>query len=210
MKNNQMSDSKIVALLLTMVGGFLELYSYTFMNNVFATAITGNIVLLAYFLKNREFYKAGKYAVPILFFMIGIYISEIIRRKYKNLKIFHWRNIILIIELSILTLISLLNNIEYIGIPLISFTSGLQIQAFRKFSEYSYFSTMVTGNTRQLVEAFVHKDMKKVKGFLFIIISFVTGVILSDVFIEFLDKSAIYFPIAIILIVFILINKKKG
>lgn len=208
-KRIQSSDSVRVAILLTIVGGFLEIYSYVYMNNVFATAITGNIVLLAYNLKNLRYAVAFKYSIPILSFMLGVFISELIKGKLKSMKITHWRNIILVVELIILISLSLITNIGYIGISLISFTSAIQVQTFKKIESYSYYSTMLTGNTRQLVEAIVHKEKNKIKDFIIIIVSFIIGVILADITIELFDRNSIYLPIFLILIVMFLVNRKE-
>ena len=45
-KNNQMSESFLLASLLAIVGGFLDAYSYVCRDHVFANAQTGNIVKL--------------------------------------------------------------------------------------------------------------------------------------------------------------------
>ncbi len=48
LKQKQMSDSLTVGVLLAVVGGFLDAYTYLLRGHVFANAQTGNIVLLGF------------------------------------------------------------------------------------------------------------------------------------------------------------------
>ena len=69
-----------VAFLLTFIGGMLEIYSYKLKDGIFATAITGNIVRMVYYL-NRvsgdNIRNIIKYGLPILFFILGVSTTEI-------------------------------------------------------------------------------------------------------------------------------------
>ncbi|WP_314744175.1 YoaK family protein, partial [Treponema lecithinolyticum] len=68
-----------VALLLAMLGGFLDAYTYILKNGVFANAQTGNLVLLSIAVFNGKHALIPKYALPILFFSAGILLSEFIK-----------------------------------------------------------------------------------------------------------------------------------
>ena len=50
----QMSDSYLIAMLLAIVGGFLDAYTYVARGGVFANAQTGNIVLFGLHLAEKE------------------------------------------------------------------------------------------------------------------------------------------------------------
>ena len=55
METKQVSESIEVSMLLTFIGGFLEIYSFLLKGHVFATTITGNIVLMLFNLYSKNF-----------------------------------------------------------------------------------------------------------------------------------------------------------
>ena len=77
----QMSDTIRVGLLLAIVGGFLDAYTYLCRGQVFANAQTGNMVLFGIKMMEGHIIQALYYALPILAFFIGIVIAEMRRKK---------------------------------------------------------------------------------------------------------------------------------
>ena len=69
-------DTIVIGICLSLVGGFLDAYSYLLKGKVFANAQTGNVVLLFISAANREFYKFLKYIIPIMTFAFGIFLSS--------------------------------------------------------------------------------------------------------------------------------------
>lgn len=67
-----------VGLFLSLIGGFLDAYTFVARGGVFANAQTGNIILFALNLCQGNFFSALKYVVPIAFFVVGVIISEFI------------------------------------------------------------------------------------------------------------------------------------
>ena len=106
--HEQMSESTIVAVLLALGGGFRDAYSYNIRGNVFANAQTGNLVLLSQSLANLNFYAAFKYLLPIIAFMIGIFVTDIIKNKHRGNIYIHWRQMIILAEIIMLFLVGLM------------------------------------------------------------------------------------------------------
>ena len=182
-------ETLIIAALLSFVGGFLEIYSYILKDGVFATTITGDIVLIAYKLSNFNF-EVIKYFVPIFSFFIGIFIAHKIKKK---------KNIVLL-EILFILLICLFKNNTYnlITIAFISMISAMQIQTFQRVEERQYMSTMMTGNTKKLFVSILDKDYINLKIYLTLILSFVTGVIVGGIAISYIKELSILillFPI---------------
>lgn len=75
-----MHDKRRIAFLLTFVGGFLEIYSYLYMD-AFATTITGNIVLLTYHLRKFSWDIVIKYFLPIMSFILGVITVELLKKE---------------------------------------------------------------------------------------------------------------------------------
>ena len=74
--HRQMSESFITAAFLSVSGGLQDAYTYIFRGKVFANAQTGNIVLLGQNLVDRNWRMCVHYAVPLLFFALGIAAAE--------------------------------------------------------------------------------------------------------------------------------------
>ena len=72
-------ESLCVALILALLGGFLDAYTFILKNGVFANAQTGNLILLSVSLFNGEYGRVPQYLLPIVFFSLGILLSEYIK-----------------------------------------------------------------------------------------------------------------------------------
>lgn len=150
-KNIQMSEKFLVGAILTCVGGFLDAYTYICRGGVFANAQTGNIVLFGLNIAKGNINSSLRYLIPIIAFVMGILIAEIIRKKYKNNKKIHWRQIIIAFEIVVLAGIAFLpqgGGYDMLANVLVSFVCSLQVQSFRKFNGNVMATTMCTGNLR--------------------------------------------------------------
>jgi uncharacterized membrane protein YoaK (UPF0700 family) len=157
-QKKQMSESFVLGAVLSFAGGFLDAYTYISRGGVFATAQTGNIVLLAVHAARGETRRALYYIFPIAAFAAGIHIAELIKDRLKdNIRgIFHWRQIVLCIEIMALFIIAFLKGEPYqmAANIAVSFVSSMQVQSFRKVRDHSYVTTMCTGNLRSATEHF--------------------------------------------------------
>ena len=93
------SESIRIGVVLAISGGFMDAYSYTGRGGVFANAETGNIVLLAISIGNKNLQGIFHYLVPIMSFAVGVMISQHvkIRRKNRPTKL-HWRQVTIFFE----------------------------------------------------------------------------------------------------------------
>lgn len=150
----QMSETHLLGLLLALVGGFLDAYTYICRGHVFANAQTGNLVLLGVYLTNRDWSKAFHYFMPVLAFVLGILICEMIQTRLKWKQTFHWRQAVVFIEFIILGISGFLplgSSNAAVNI-MISFVCALQVEAFRKMNGNTFATTMCTGNLRSATE----------------------------------------------------------
>ena len=154
----QMSDSFFMGILLAIVGGYLDAYTYIARGQVFANAQTGNIVLLGMNIAYGNVIKALSYLPPIFAFMAGIFIAEKIK-KHSRKTFLHWRQSVLLVELAVIILVTLMPSGKQNGINydmtanvLISFVCSLQVQSFRRISGVVCATTMCTGNLRSATE----------------------------------------------------------
>lgn len=204
----QSSQTLKVAIILSFIGGFLEIYSFLTKGKVFATVITGNIVLLCYHLSNIRLEEVIRYTIPTISFLIGIYFVHIVRNKV-SVSNLHWREFIIFFEILIVIFLYLLGDAKFnlLCISLISFTSAIQISSFKKIDGYVYMSTMLTGNSTKLVEALINKEYNLAKIFFCIIFSFIIGVVVGGYLVNYFYSGAILFLLVPLFMVLYLIHK---
>lgn len=189
MKHYQTSESLPVGLLLALAGGILDAYTYLNRGQVFATAETGNLVLLGINLSQGRLDRVVYYLLPILSFAAGVLVTELLRRRLgPNAGHLHWRQPILLTECAVLVLVSLLplGPLDSLANMLISFTSAIQIESFRQFMGCGCATTMCTGNLRSGTEhLFRHftspgsQSASKAALYYGLILSFVCGAVVS-------------------------------
>ena len=98
----QMSESMLTAVFIILSGGLQDSYTYLCRGKVFANAQTGNIVLLSAYLFDGEWSHCARYFVPVLAFMLGIFVAECVHRHYKYMERVHWRQLIILSEIVLL------------------------------------------------------------------------------------------------------------
>lgn len=189
MRFEQKSESIPVGFLLALAGGMLDSYSYLNRGQVFATAETGNIVLLGLQLAQQNWIGGLDYLLPILSFAAGVLVTEVLRRRMgPNAGRLHWRQPILLTECLVLVLVSLIpaGGLDPVANMLISFTSAIQIESFRTFRGCGCATTMCTGNlrsgTEHLFRHLTNSDSQsgpKAALYYGLILCFVAGAILS-------------------------------
>ena len=153
-KNRQMSESFLLCGILALSGGFQDAYTYYTRDKVFSNAQTGNVVLMSQHIMSGEWTRGLYYLVPLLAFMGGIIVAEQIQAKYKESNRFHWRQLVVMLEIITLSVVGIIPyKYNMIATMMVSFSCSMQVQTFRKVNGYGYASTMCIGNLRSGTEA---------------------------------------------------------
>ena len=148
-----MSESFLIAGILSISGGLQDAILYV-RGKVFANAQTGNIVLLAQNLVDRNWSVALRYFSPLLFFALGVAAAECIHMRYQKAQRIHWRQLVLAIEILLLFAVGFFpNEMDLLANAMVSFACAMQVQAFRKVNGYAFASTMCIGNLRSGMES---------------------------------------------------------
>ena len=198
------SESLRLGIFLAAVGGFLDAYTFICRGGVFANAETGNMVLLALGLTNKNYKSSLMASVQILFYVLGVLVTEAIRehsiKKYnESVKA---EKLILVIEAVILFIIGFIpNTIPNIFITsTIAFISSIQISSFRRLVDSPYSTTMCTGNLRTASQSAYLAITKKNKEaqtrairYFIIIIFFLVGASLGGVLTVNFGVKSIWF-----------------
>ena len=207
----QMSESFFLAAILAIVGGFLDAYSYLMRGHVFANAQTGNIVLLAQNLVDRNWFVALRYFSPLLFFALGVAAAECIHMRYQKAQRIHWRQLVLAIEILLLFAVGFFpNEMDLLANAMVSFACAMQVQAFRKVNGYAFASTMCIGNLRSGMESLCaygktkdKKILRKSGNYFGIIFLFAVGAALGGHMMGYIGARTIWISCIILLISFL-------
>ena len=217
----QPSDTFRLGMLLSMTGGFVDAYTFVTRGKVLANAQTGNIVFFGLNLIEKEWWDALFYFIPILSFIIGVLIAEFIRTKFRNSRI-HWRQIIILIEIFILSVCAFIpmgNMNVFVNIS-ISFICSLQVQAFRKTNGNLSATTMCTGNLRSASDFLYYyltskNQAEKNKAgrnsliYFGLICFFIIGAVLGSFFSELISEKAVLVACLILIAIIIIMFKDK-
>lgn len=202
----QMSESYILGALLAVVGGYLDAYSYISRGRVFATAQTGNIVLMGLNISQKNWSNTFHYMIPIMAFVLGVVISELIKSKFKQNPVIHWRQIVVAVEAVVLIAVAFIpnGNMDTTANAAISFVCALQFEGFRKYT-----TTMCTGNLRSGTEQLIlYKQTNNVQDLTNslqsygIILFFIIGVVLGTFFTNIFMEKSVLFSCIILAVVF--------
>ena len=147
-KKVQISESIELGILLALSGGFMDAYSYIGRGEVFANAQTGNMLLLGVHLSEGNIPAAIRYLCPVLAFTFGIALADIVRNSGIGSHL-HWRQISVVAEAIILTIVSFLpQSHNLLANSLTSLACGIQVESFRKIHGNGIATTMCIGNLR--------------------------------------------------------------
>lgn len=215
--NKQMSESLKIGVILAITGGFLDAYTFLSRGKVFANAQTGNIVLLGTNLFQGEYKKALTYLIPVSSFIVGVFISEFIKLKFKNNEKIHWRQIIVFIEIFLLILVAFMpENLNNLANIIVSFICAMQVESFRKINGISCATTMCTGNLRSGTELLFkyiktkEPDLKeKCINYYGIDLLFILGAGLGALFTNTFKEKAVLFCCVTLFIGFIVMFIKE-
>jgi uncharacterized membrane protein YoaK (UPF0700 family) len=195
-------NNPAVALLLALCGGFLDAFTYFGHGHVFATAMTGNVVLLGVSAATGKWTQSFDYLRPILAFLLGVAVAQVVHLPRFRKWIPHAPVAVLTLEILFLLIAGsfpkeFAGNLLVLGI---SFVGALQSSTFGKVGNWSYNSTMTTGNLRifgqaMFQTAFGARDpdsMEKARTFAGISSAFLFGAILGGLSTAALDNRALW------------------
>lgn len=219
-KNLPVHEQLMFCLLLTVMGGFFDAYTFVNCGGIFANAQTGNLIFVGIDLIEGNFGEVLHYSIPIFSFVVGVLVSKFIEYRYKELSIFKHIFMLLLIQMTALIIISIKH--QFFGIDVrpivISFICAIQYDGFRKVNNLVFASVFCTGNLRSMSEhlyklVVLKKQESKTPLIIYstVISVFLFGVILGAAMSKYYLHKAIIVPIGIISVnlVFIIVIYNK-
>jgi uncharacterized membrane protein YoaK (UPF0700 family) len=140
------------AMLLATTGGLLDAVVYLNHGQVFANAMTSNVIFLGIAFLGRDWGQVAPHLVPLIAFFAGVITSKHLRARLGI------RSALIGLGLEIITLF-LLGWLPG-GFPEMAFTgtityvAAIQVASFRRVDRFAYNSTFITGNLRDVAEGF--------------------------------------------------------
>lgn len=202
-------ETTVTSFCLAFIGGYLDAFTYITKGGVFSNAQTGNIVLFGIGLANMDIMYALRCATPIVAFIAGVLISELLKRKTYRLS---WQKIILFMEALILIAIGFFGGgVSYfVTNAIISFVCSLQVNSFRTTKGLAYATTMCTGNLRSATENLAHfiehrniEALKQSIHYFSIIFVFILGASAGALLSPIIDNAAVFICSGILFLILI-------
>ena len=200
------SSSLRVALLLTAGNGLLDVYTLV-LHGVFATAQTGNVVLLFGSIVRPITSDPLDHLWPILAFMVGVLSANLMRSPPLS----GWLRFPVRFALGLQVVLLLVVALLPPGAPalastlLISAGAGLQLGLFRLARSNAYITIATTGNLLRLTESAVaavrtrrSEDAALVRFYLAIVAAFIVGAMAGAMLVYLCGRFAIWFVIGLV------------
>jgi uncharacterized membrane protein YoaK (UPF0700 family) len=147
-----LSSTLTSAGLLAGAGGLLDAVVYLNHGHVFANAMTGNVIFLGIEAIDHDYSGILPHIAPILAFLLGVVAARLLQfvplRSSAVLS--------LSIEIAALFAVGFFPR-DYPQLAftiIIAFVSAFQVTTFRRVGRFTYNSTFVTGNLRDMAEGF--------------------------------------------------------
>jgi len=190
-----------VAVLLTLMGGFFDAYTYLSRGGVFANAQTGNIIKLAMAMANKQYDTTIRFMIPICFFIAGVYTSGYFLHRFHDHNIPFTRRAVLCVDMVLVIIIGTLPQSETFNIVanvLVSFICAMQMETFKTFLGIPMATVIATGNLRNAIgnlhRGIMHNNEEEIQVslyYFFQVILFVAGVYIGTLMTNFFGVRAI-------------------
>jgi uncharacterized membrane protein YoaK (UPF0700 family) len=211
-------ESVVLGVLMAVVGGFLDAYTFVSRDGVFANAQTGNFVLLGVEMAQGKFERAFLHIPPILAFILGAAVAETFKL-WQGKRLFQAPGrAVLLLEMVLLLIVGFLPvEIPNMFITIvIAFVASIQFSTFRKLSKWNFNTTTVTGNLLTTTKAaysaiFIHdqEGAYQAKRFIIVLFSFLLGALVGTISTSNFEAKAIWIAAGILAIVIVLFTTSR-
>lgn len=136
--------------LLAMAGGLLDAVIYTLHGQVFASAMTGNLVLMGLALMTHESHEIVRHAIPLCAFGGGVLAAKALLRFHRPLSL----PLTLLLQITVLGVGGAFPHRipSNVLVTFIAFTGAMQITVIRRADNIGFNTTFMTGNLRSVFE----------------------------------------------------------
>lgn len=209
-------------MLLTAAAGVLDAYTFLGRGAVFATAQTGNVVLLGIAAAQAQWDTALRHVPPIVAFVLGVWTAESLRLPPVAARLRHPPRAALLLEILVLVVVGLLpaGTPDDLVAVLIAFVASVQITSFGLIGTWTFNTTVTTTNLRNAAQAVygavVHRDPQaaaRARSLWPAIGSFAAGALLGGLLTVRLGDQAVWAATALLLAglaLFLVDDRRRG
>jgi uncharacterized membrane protein YoaK (UPF0700 family) len=193
---------------LTLAGGFLDAFTYVGHGQVFANAMTGNVIFLGVFAAAGEWDRALRHVAPLAAFFTGVFLAHVLRLPAMRRRLRSQALACLGLEILFLIAGSLLPTSfpDLVLVPGIALVAAMQNSSFDRLESWSYNSVMTTNNLRRCAEGLFTAALRggdpaalrQARLFGIICLSFLAGAIAGAFSTARLHNTALWVPIALL------------
>ena len=176
-----------IGALLCAAGGFLDAYTFVTRGGVFCNAQTSNLIFLTLGLASGDATAAMRYLVPVLLFIVGVFLSELCLHLAKKKRgEFRGHGYVLAGEIAVLIAVGFLpaSVPDMLVNALVSLAAAVQFDNFRTMEDKPFATAFCTGNMRSATEHAAHSVAERDAGALrvtakyaLLILAFLCGVL---------------------------------
>lgn len=148
----QLSDSVLFLFLMTVVGGFLDVYTFVTRGGVFANTQTTNLAKLGIELSLLNWSGVLDCLYPVLGCIAGAMAAEHVKKFKTAQKPAGWHLVILTVQGIVLLIVGFVpDTVPHVLVNVsLSFITSFQLSAFRTLEGKPCNTTICTGNTRSV------------------------------------------------------------
>jgi uncharacterized membrane protein YoaK (UPF0700 family) len=215
---DRFSKSLQLGILLAIVGGILESYTFVGRGKVFANAQTCNVVLMGIAASKGDWRQTLLSFMPVLANIIGVITVETIKGHLKVFFTSNWLRLVLVLEAIVLFIVGFIPSTlpNQIATVIIAFVASLQINSFKKLVDSPYCTAITTANMRTITEnaylAIIEKDSTetvKTIRYMTIMFSFIVGGFIGGLLTLDIGIKAIWSAAFILICSLILLNTER-
>src|SRR5699024_11016556 len=146
----------------TFLIGYIDAYTFVEKSEVFASAQTGNVVILISRLTEGQWIDAILNLSTFLGFALGAFVGQAMLDIFKNYGMRRYF-IFLIIQIGYLLIIALFQQLfnSNILVFMLGFLAGYELTLFRQFGKTTVNNGIMTGNVKNLMNHFYKMIFKK-------------------------------------------------
>ncbi|MGW4566570.1 YoaK family protein [Streptomyces sp. NPDC004561] len=198
-----------LGVLLALVGGALDAYTFVSRGGVFANAQTGNVVLLGIEAARGNWAQTLRHVPAVLAFVLGVVLARWLSRPRMARVVRRPIRAVLILEIVVLAGVGLMpaGSADVAATILVAFTASMQVTTFRQLVDTPYSTTMTTGNLRTATEsaylALADRDREQSRRagrFGVIVAAFLVGAVAGGVLSDAVGIRAVWGPALVLVL----------
>ena len=200
------ANSLATAMALSACAGFLDGFTYVGHGHVFASAMTGNMVLLGIHIASDR--DIMTFLLPLLAYIAGVIIAHAMLRETPR-RLFRYQPHVftLCVEIVVLAALALLPHKlnDDLLVPVITISTAMQNTTFRNIGTRTYNSIIMTGNLQAFSNAlaagtspFTPAKLGEARDLAAIIASFISGAALGAALTGSLGLHALLVPAGVL------------